>query len=215
MLLPMLFPLLSVSGMMFMNIRGNNLIPIVLLCFVAVFSIIVTIKKTGLPWRLYPGMIFCISTSLVLIFGLRSNYILGVDIHTEYYIFQQTLLYGHWGILLNSPLSSCLSISILPTIYQLILNINPQYLFKLLYPILFSTSPMIVYILSRKYIGDSSAFLASLFYMSQAYFLSAGFSPRTSMGILFFGLSVMVLFCDELTNFNKHLLFVVFINMGH
>jgi uncharacterized membrane protein len=209
-LLPAFFPLLSILGMRIMNTTDNNAMLMALLFLIPAYTIFVAIKHKQVPDRVYPPMIFLTSISLVLLLGLRSNHIIGADAHTEYYLFQQTFFNGQWQILLNSTLDSCLSISILPTIYQFFLNINSEYLFKILYPLLFSISPLVVYLISRKYIGSFYAFLASLFFMSQSIFLGTAHSPRTNMAILFFALAIGVLFHDGLSELNKKLLFIIF-----
>jgi uncharacterized membrane protein len=208
--LPAFFPPLSILGMHIMNTTDNNAMLMVLLFLIPAYAIFISVKHKQVPDRIYPPIIFLTSISLVLLLGLRSNHIIGVDIHTEYYLFQQTVQNGQWQILLNCTYDSCLSISILPTTYQCFLSIDSEYLMKILYPLLFSVSPLVVYIISQKYIGNFYASLASLFFMSQYYFLWAAFSPRTVLAILFFALSVMVLFHRVLTDFNKKLLFIIF-----
>ena len=210
MIRPAYFPLLSVLGMHIMNTSDNNVMLMALLFLIPAYVIFIAVKHKQVPERAYAPIIFLTSISLVLLLGLRSNHIIGIDAHVEYYLFQQTFHNGQWQILLNSTLDSCLSISILPTIYQSFLNINSEYLFKILYPLLFSISALVVYLISKKYIGSLYAFLASLFFMSQSIFLNTALSPRTNIAILFFALSIMVLFHAGLTDFNKRLLFIVF-----
>jgi len=193
-----------------MNTTDNNVMLMALLFLIPVYGIFIAVKHDQVPERVYPPMIFLTSISLVLLLGLRSNHIIGVDAHTEYYIFQQTFYNGQWQIFTNSILDCCLSISVLPTVYQSFLNINPEYLFKILYPAIFSISPLVVYLLSRKYIGSRYAFLAALFFMSQHTFLQAAANPRTIVAILFFALSVTVLFGSRLDEFSKKLLFIIF-----
>ncbi|MBT9132953.1 MAG: hypothetical protein DDT33_01484 [Firmicutes bacterium] len=210
-LLPVLFPLLSIFGMHIMNTTDNNAMLMVLLFLIPAYIIFIAIKHNHVPDRVYAPIIFLTSISLVLLLGLRSSYIIGVDAHVEYYLFRQTFYNGLWQIgVIGNQLDACLSVSLLPTIYQSFLNIDSQYLFKLLYPILFSISPLVIYIISQKYIGSFYAFLASLFFMSQSYFLWAAFSPRTVLAILFFALAIMTLLHSRLGEFNKKLLFIVF-----
>ena len=209
-LVPAFFPLISIVGMYLMNTTDNNVMLMALLILIPVYGIFIAIKHEHVPERVYPPMIFLTSISLVLLLGLRSNHIIGVDAHTEYYIFQQTSHNGQWQIFTNSTLDSCLSISVLPTIYQSFLKIDSEYLFKILYAILFSISPLVVYLFSKKYIGGFYAFLASLFFMSQYVFQSTAYNPRTTLAVLFFALSVTVLFNSRLDEFSKKLLFIVF-----
>jgi uncharacterized membrane protein len=209
-LIPAFFPLLSILGMHMMNTTDNNLMPMALLFLIPVYAVFIAVGSNHVPERSYPLIIFLSSISLVLLLGLRSNHILGSDTHNEYYLFQQILYNERWQILLRTTLDSCLSITILPTAYQSFLGTDPEYLFKILYPFLFSIAPLIIYIISRKFIGNLYAFLASLFFMSQGAFLWAAANPRTVIAILFFALSVMVLFHSELDELNKRLLFIIF-----
>lgn len=209
-LVPALFPLLGILGMYLMNTTDNNIMLMAVIFLIPAYAIFIAVKHEQVPEKIYPPMIFLTSICLVLLLGLRSNHLIGVDIHSEYYFFQQTFHNGQWQILGNTVFDSCLSISILPTIYQSFLNINSEYLFKILYPVLFSISPLVVYVLSKKYIGSRYAFWASLFFMSQFGFLSAASNPRTVVAILFFGLSVMILFHSRLGDLSKISLFIIF-----
>ncbi|MFW6104950.1 MAG: DUF2206 domain-containing protein [Chloroflexota bacterium] len=209
--LPALFPILSIAGMHIMNTSDNNIMVMALLFLIPAYAIFIAIKHKQVPEKVYPPMIFFISISLVFLLGLRGNHIIGADAHTEYYLFQQTMQNGHWQIFLNSTLDSCLSISILPTIYQSFLAIDPEYLFKILYPLLFSISPLVVYIIARKYLHSPWAFLATLFFMSQARFLAVDLNMRNLIAFLFFGLSIMILFHPGFARMDKKmLLFVIF-----
>jgi len=209
-ILPACFPALTVLGMHIMNTTSNNIMLMTLLFLIPGYIIFIAVKHRQVPQRIYPIIILLTSISLVLLFGLRSNHIIGSDIHAEYYLFQQTLTHGHWQILTNNPLDACLSISILPAIYQSFLKINPEYLYKLLYPLIFSISPLVVYLISRKYIGGFYATLAAFFFMSQSYFLMAAYSPRTTVAILFFALATVVIFHDRIGEVNKRVLFILF-----
>jgi len=210
-LIPLLFPILSILGIYLMNIIDNNVVLMALLFLIPCYAILISKWHNQIPNRVYPPLIFLTSISLVFLLGLRSNHIIGADINTEYYLFQQTASMGRWQILMNSTLDSCLSITVLPTIYKSFLNINSEYIFKILYPFFFSISPLLVFLASRKYIGYYYAFLATAFFMSQVYFLNAAFSPRTVLAILFFALSIITLFLDGIGKPTKKLLFIVFI----
>lgn len=213
-LLPAVFPLLAIIGMRIMNMTGNNFVTMVLIILITTYMIFIAIKHVKVPDKDYAPMILCISISLVLLLGLRSNYIIGVDVNTEYYVFMHTLDTGKWQAIMHlysNDLNSCLSISILPTVYQSFININSEYLFKLLYPVLFSISPLVVYIISRRYLNTIHSFLAVIFFMSQYYFFYAETAARTVIAILFFALAFMVLFSKGITNIKKYILFVIFV----
>lgn len=210
-LIPILFLPLSVLGMHLMNTTDNNAMLMALLFLIPIYVILISIWHNHIPEKAYPLIIFMTSISLVLLLGMRSSHIIGADVHLEYYFFQQTLSNEKWQILFKLPLDCCLSVSVLPTIYQSFLGINPEYLFKLLYPFLFSITSLVVFIIAKEYLGDIYAFLASFFFMSQINFLNAASSPRTTIAVLFFTLSIMVLLNGRLSEFEKKLLLIIFI----
>jgi uncharacterized membrane protein len=208
---PIFFPFLSVFGMQLMNANNNNILLIVLLLLIPIYIIFICILNQHFPIKLYPIVLFLISISLILIFALRSNHLIGVDTHNEYYLFQLTLKNLHWNVISNSTLDSSLSISLLPTIYQSLLSTNSETLFKLLYPILFSISPLIVYIISKKYIGALYGFLSSCTFMFFYNFLWTSYHARTNIAILFFALAIMSLFSINIPLIKKKVLFILFI----
>ena len=209
-IVPILFPALSIFGMHVMNITDNNIILMFLLFLIPAYVAFVCLFNQRFPKRLYPVVIFSISISLLLLMALRSNHIIGSDIHLEYYFFQTTTDNLHWSVFGHGTLDACLAISLLPTIYHSILNIPSEFLYKIIYSLLYSISPVVIYILSKKYVEERYAFLASCFFMFQSYFLITAWNPRTSIAILFFALAMMTLFSDKIDPLKKRILFIVF-----
>ena len=211
-IVPILFPALSILGTHLMKTVDNNIILMFLLFLIPTYVIFVCFFNHRFPKRLYPVVIFLTSISLLLIFMLRFPHICGHDVHTEYGIYFQTTLDNlHWSIFGHSTLDACLSISLLPTIFQSILNINArEYLFKGVYVSICSFGPLAVYVLSKKYIGELYAFLASFFFISQSTFLSTAGSPRTNVAIFFVALALMVFFNDKIDPVKRRVLFIVF-----
>ena len=207
---PVMFPALSIFGMHVMNTTDNNIVLMLMLFLIPIYIVSVCIFNHKFPKRLYPIVIFLISISLLLMLSLRSNHLIGADTHSEYYFFQTTLNNLHWSVFGHSTLDACLAISVLPTIYQSILNVNSEFLFKILYSLLFSIAPLVIYDLSKRYIGELYGFLTSCFFMSQFNFLMTPLHARTNMAILFFALAMMVLFNDKIDPLKKRILFIVF-----
>ena len=209
-IVPSMFPALSIFGMHVMNTTDNNIILMFLLFLIPVYVIFVCFFNHKFPKRIYPVVIFLISISLLLLLSLRSSHILGVDTHIEYYLFHTTMDNLHWNVFVFTAYGACLSISLLPTIYQSILNISPEFLFKILYSLIYSISPLVIYVISKKYVGESYAFLASCFFMFQQTFVWTEYNARTSIAILFFALVMMTLFNDKIDPLRKRILFIVF-----
>ena len=210
-IVPILFLALSIFGMHVMNLTANNILLIFLLFLIPAYVVFVCIFNHKFPKRLYPVVIFSISISLLLLLSLRFNHIIGVDTHVEYYYFQTTVDNLHWHVsTMGNALDTCLSISILPTIYQSILNVNGEYLFKIFYSLIYSISPLVIYVISKKYVGELYGFIASCFFMFQPNFLWTTANSRTSIAILFFALAMMTLFNDKIEPLKKRILFIIF-----
>ena len=210
-IVPILFPALSIFGMHLMNTTDNNIILMILLFLIPIYVVFVCFFNQKFPKRLYPVVIFLISISLLLILMLRFPHIYGGDVHTEYYLFRKTLNDLHWSIAGYTALDACLSISLLPAIYQSIMNVNAQeYLFKGVYVAIYSFVPVAIYVISKKYVGELYAFLASFFYISQLVFLMTAANPRTYLAIFFIALAVMVFFTDKIDPLKRRIVFIVF-----
>ncbi len=211
-IVPVLFPALSILGTHLMKTADNNIVLMFMLFLIAFYVLFASLFNQKFPKRLYPVVIFLISISVLMIYMLRFPHIHGRDIHIEYYLFRMTLNNLHWDIWLRGPLDACLSISLLPAIFQSVMNINAQEnLFKGVCVLICSFSPLAVYIMSKRYIGEFYAFLASFFFIAQPAFFIATHFPRTSIATSFAALAVMVLFNDKIDQLKRRFLFILFI----
>ena len=210
--IPTLFPALSMLGTHLMKTADNNIILMFLLFLIPLYVAFVGFFNQKFPKRLYPVVIFLISVSLLLIFMLRFPHICGHDVHEEYgSYFQTTFDNLHWSVFGHSALDACLSISILPTLFQSIMNVNAQeYLFKSVYVSICLFGPLAIYVIAKKYIDELYAFLASFLFMSQSTFLSVAGSARTNVAIFFVALTVMVFFSDKIDPLKRKILLIVF-----
>ena len=210
-IIPVVLPALSMIGSRIMDTTDNNIILIAVLLLIPAYIVLVCIYNRIFPERLYPLVLYLISISLLLIYALRFPHICGHDVHAEYYMFQTTLYNLHWSIVEHALLDACLSISLLPTIFQSIIGADAQeHLFKGVYVGMCSFTPLAIYVISKRYVGDLYAFLASFFFISQSTFLSTAGSARTNVAIFFVALAVMVLFNDKIDPVKQRILFLVF-----
>ena len=211
-LFPILFPFLSIFGTYLMNTEGNNIILMIMLFLIPIYVAFVVYMNKRIPKIVYPIAILMISISLLLMHGLRSNYVNGVDVHGEYYAFQVVVRNALWSMAnYHHVLTACLSTSLLPAIYQSVLNMNGQYIYKLVYQLIFSITPLGVYVLSKKYVSELYAFIAAVFFMSQScFFYLIQSAMRTEIAILFFALAMMVFLDDEIDKLSKKIFFLIF-----
>ena len=209
-LIPALFPLLSILGIQLMNRTENNALLMALLFLIPGYVILVAVMNRHFPQKAYAPAILFISISLLLLYLLRCPHIIGADIHTEYYLFQLTVETQHWQSWGQGPLDGCLTISLLPTIYQSFVHINPEYLYRIIYNFLFGLSPLVVFVISRRYVSHFMAFLAAFFFISQLTFVQSAGDGRNTVAIFFFALAIMVLSHEHIRELDKRLLFLIF-----
>jgi len=210
-IIAIIFPELSIFGTDIMNETNNNILLLLLLFLIPACTLTIVLMNNRLSERIYPVVIFLISVSLLLMVSLRSHHIMGIDEHYEFRLYQSIFDAGYWSIIeKDNMINTCLSVTLLPAIYQSLLRMKGEYIFKILYALFFSFSPVIIYIISKKYISPVYAFLSSFFFMSYPLFFFAELNFRTRIAVVFFALAIMVLFHDRISEFNKKLLFILF-----
>ena len=210
---PLIFPVLSILGAIILNNNGPNILTMIMLGGIAIYVFLIAFLRNKLNEHVFPWAIFMMSISLLLMYSLRSWHISGSDINQEYRMFQLTKENFHWSML-NSPgnaYNACLSITILPTIFYSFLNINSEYIFKLVFQIVFSFVPVTVFLFLRRYTKGIIAFLASFFFISQWQFMQQmPVLARQEIALLFFTLSLLILFNKNISLIFRITLFLIF-----
>lgn len=210
-LLPVLFPFMAIFGTYLMNIHGNNIVILLLLFMIPIYIVVIIYFRNRISNLTYPFSLWMIGLTLLLLHGLTSYHLIGRDVHDEFYCFQLTLQSFHWDLSsYNTNYNACVSITILPTIYQVLLNINAEYIFKLIFALIGSIVPLITYFVFEKIISRTYAFYASLFFMFQIFFIFLLGAVRQEFAFIFFFLAVMMYFDTEIEKNAKKLLFLIF-----
>jgi len=210
-IIPISFISMAILGTYFMNAINDNRILMGFWLLIGIYVVLITLIEKSFPVRLYPIIISLIGISIPLTFALRSNYIIGMDRHLEFYFFQIVANNQCWDLSGESVLDACLSISLLPTIYLSILNLEPEMLCRCLIPSFAFVIPLSIYIISSNYVKESYAFLASFFYMSQYMYLNCP-GGRTTLGIIFISLIILVIFSDHINTIPKKIMLFIFIS---
>ncbi|HEY6736199.1 MAG TPA: DUF2206 domain-containing protein [Candidatus Saccharimonadia bacterium] len=192
-----LLPLLAAGGATALNNRGSNTL--------ALTALIGAIGLGGLLiWplrrlsRVHAYALYCIALSILLANSLRGWFITGHDVVQEYQVFQLTLSHSHWDMAyLRDAYNACLSITILPTILARFTTIlADQYIYKLLFQMIFASLAPLVYLLVKRFDNRSTAILSALLFVSFPTFITdMTMLGRQEVAFLFFGLCVLTL-CD-------------------
>lgn len=214
MLIPILFPFIAIFGANLMDSTGNNSVLIGLYFLIPAYVVLLAYlhHKNKISNNTYPVAILMIGISLLFITTLRFPHLFGTDVQVEYQFFQLIAQDSFWSATKYSEmLNSMLSVTLLPTVLQALLNVKGENVYRIVYTLIFSLTPLAVYFLCKKYTGNLYAFFASFFYMAQANFSTIMMEvKRQQIAIFFFALAIMVFFDEEINPVYKKMLFIIF-----
>ena len=211
-ILPMLLPFLAIIGTHLMNTYHNNTLLITLLILIpASFSSIILYWKK-ISTDIIPFVIWSIAISLLLMHGLSCDYITGSDIHEEHYTFQITNYFNHWDIgnWLHGY-NTCLSLTVFPTLIASISGLNGLQIFKIVFQLIFSFAPVMLYFVYKRFIGSCFSFIASIFFISQYTFIYEMVEHcRQEIALFFFILLILTIFSTDINKFQRQMLVLIF-----
>ncbi len=210
-IIPIFFPLLSILGAFLLNNHGPNILTMIMLGTIAIYVLLLVIFRKRMNENVWPWALWMIGLALLFSSGMRSWNIFGGDTRLESFVSQLTFSEGVWSINnFNNAYNAMLSVSILPTLIHNISNLDLLIVLKLVFPILFSLTILIVYFISKKF-NNIIGFLSAFLYLSNTQFFSGSLIPfRQEMALLFFGLMLLVLFTKDFNDTIKKLLFIIF-----
>jgi uncharacterized membrane protein len=200
-----LLPFLSVTGSIYSNVQGNSLILLIMIGLISLLFTLAIFFKKLFPSKIYPFAIFMISISLLYHSSFISPHIVsfGSDLTGEYFAFKNTQNNAFWNssaTFIGGPktnegrIYSMLSVTILPTVYSSLLEIDPVWMFKIIYPLLFSLLPVGLYLLWKKYFSEKFAFISAFFFVAQETFYTEMLGlNRQIMAELFFILLLLII----------------------
>lgn len=145
--------------------------------------------------RLYPYLLYGIGASMVLMTTLAGPYLVGSDIHLEYYYAQ--LHSG--GNVLEPEADIPQATSIVNTVIAPLLPIPLLWTYKVVYPMLFALIPVLLYFVFRKWITTQQAFIASfMVIVFPAFFIELPTIARQMVAEFFFALILYLLVVSSL-----------------
>lgn len=138
--------------------------------------------------------LFFAAAGILLLTSLRGWYITGHDIQREYEVFRLAADNGHWDITaFPDPYNACLSITLLPTALTRLTGIPGTYVFKVLLPLLFALTPVLVYRSVRNVAPQIIALLSAVYLMLfPTFFTDMTFLGRQEVAFFFVGCAMVV-----------------------
>lgn len=210
-------PILSVVGAFWANITGNSSILLFMILMTVVIFALSILSKRFISPKLYTLAIFSIAIALLFHSSLMSNYIHGTDIHAEYYIFKLTQDGAYWNssAYFTDPrfgrFQTMLGITVLPTMYSNILNMDGTWTLKIVFPLIFSFVPLGLYKMVSTNLDKKTAFISVFLIMSEGTFYTEMLGlARQMVGELFFVLLFVVLLNEKFDSKNRAICFMAF-----
>jgi uncharacterized membrane protein len=221
-------PLLSITGTLLASYFHNNYALLLMITLIAIV-VLVCISKKSLFLSSYSFVILMIALALLFHTSLFSSRLTGADIHLEYYVANLAEGNSYWqpvipsAALKTSTYNSMLSITVLPTIYANILNVEEVWVFKIIYPIIYSMVPLGLFQVFKKYIYKNQrndakiekrsavAFLAVFFFIATwSFYMEMPAVARQEIAEIFFVLLIFVVFNQKIDLSKRTILFMIF-----
>ncbi len=188
-----LLPLLAAAGAITLNNGGSAFLAGVTLAAIGVLVLVLAFTSRELG-RYYGWLLGSICAALLLGTSLRGWNITGHDVLQEYQVFQLTLTHATWHMsYYRDAYMACLSITILPTIFQKLTGISDPYIFKLIFQLIFALVAPIMYMTLRNYLTARRALLATVIFLFFPTFITdIMMLNRQEIALIFFALSLAV-----------------------
>jgi len=188
-LLSTLLPFIGIFGAYLLKYHNINILHLILFALISIIPILISINK--IPINVLPFLIWIISVSLVLSHSLAFKYLSYMlsDATVEYYYANLVYKNGFWDPQIFGDHNSMLRIVILHPIYAIMLNMSLTNVFMVIHPLLYSFTPLALYILFKRQTNEKIAFLSCFFFMSlHTFFLILSRMTRTGIAELFLAL---------------------------
>jgi uncharacterized membrane protein len=184
---------LSVAGPIRINNGFSSGVSIV--AMVGVTTLLVALlARRGLSLGAVELGIYCAALALLLLTSLRGWAITGHDIQSEYDYFELTLGGERWDVhKYSNAYNACLSITILPVALRKLTDISALYIFKALLPVLFATTPVMVFRAVRNVATHTIAVLSAIFFIVfPAFFSDLPYMGRQEVAFVLVGCAMLV-----------------------
>lgn len=203
-------PFLSIFGTYLVNFHHPNIILMFLIIIIALIVVLIAFDMF-IPKNLYPLAVFITAISLLYHSSLISMYIWGGDIQTEYYFINLVTTSAHWDTTIPSSSNAMLSIVLLAPIFSDICDMSITWVFKIIYPLLFSLVPLGLYFVFQKQTNDKIAFLSCFFFVSMSafYFIMPQLA-RQEIAELFLVLLILLMIDKDMDKIKRSFLFIIF-----
>jgi uncharacterized membrane protein len=211
-------PVLGIIGAMTSRI-DNTLLFLMIIAIALIFAV-TTISRKAVFAKLYPFIIFIIAISLMYHSALVSDELIHFGSDTPGEVFVQKVVEkdAYWNSAGKYPgdqtvgrTYAMLSVTLLPTMYSVLLNLDSILIFKLFYLMLFALVPLGLFNLWKDFMDEKFAFISAFFFMSfQPFYNELLGLNKQMLGELFLVLLLAVLLNKRRDKTNKVICTILF-----
>jgi uncharacterized membrane protein len=185
----------AVAGPIRLNNGLGNTASMIALSLVAVLMGLLLVRHRRYGEGVTALGIVCAAAAVLLSTSLRGWYITGHDIQREYLVYQLTSARNVWNMAsYRDAYNACLSITLLPTSLVRLTAVPGIYVFKVVLPLLFAMTPLLVYRTGRNVATKPVALLGAIYFIAfPTFFTDMTFLGRQEIAFLLLGCAVLVL----------------------
>ena len=206
-----LIPFMAVLGTYLVNFHHNNILLMLMITVVALVALLIGFDKF-IPVKLYPLAIWVMAISLIWHNTLISSYINVCDVVSEYYVADLVVKNSFWDWTIYGSSNAVLSSVMLAPISHHVLNMDLTWIFKIIYPLLYSLVTVGAYFIFLKETKNNKiAFLSSFLLVSIAPFYGeVALITKQSTAEIFLVLLFMLMLNRDMNTMKKSFLTIIF-----
>lgn len=206
---------LSIFGTYRLNNGLDNFLSIIGFGLLISAVLLVFIWRRSLPLHVYLFAIIGLSSGLLLVTSLRSNFISGQDLKQEFRVYNITSNAGYWSMAnFRDSYNACLSITLYPFTLVKLLGVGPETIFKYVYQLIFATCPLAVFLMLKLKFGKNLALVGTVFFLSlPTVGIDLPLQTRQQIAFMLFSLVILVWFNHGTEQWIKrhwHALLIIF-----
>jgi uncharacterized membrane protein len=204
--------ILGVCGTLLMNVNSENLFLLLFFFLVPVVFSTVLILRQKFRLDILPITLLITYIAILMTTWLTTGYIFGYDSHLEFYSFKITDNSSIWNpvrsVVEIDKGNAMLSITVLPTIYSKVMDLEAAWIFKIVYPLLAAFVPFALYQFFRLRFKREAAFLGVFLFIIHS--IDGLGSIKEWIATIFYVLLFFVIFNDKIQWSKRKILFIVF-----
>jgi uncharacterized membrane protein len=205
-----LIPFLAIFGTYAANFYHINSMLLLTLALIAVIAALIGLDLF-ISTKMYPLAVLLFAISLVFHKSLISMYVWGWDINIELYLSRLVSMHSIWDPTIPITCNSMLSIVMLTPIYSIISDLSITWVFKIIYPFLFSLVPLGLYQVFQKQTDDKIAFVSCLFFISLgSFYIEMLILARQQIAELFLVLLILLMINKSINKLKRSFLMIIF-----